>query len=74
MKSMLEKEFATPVRWVEVESGNTFENARASGRILREAGMGKVYLVTHSGHMRRAVQHVADAIVDANLLFSLVSV
>ena len=59
MKSVLEKEFATPVRWVEVESGNTFENARASARILREAGRGKVYLVTHSGHMRRAVQAFA---------------
>ena len=59
MKSVLESEFATPVRWVEVESGNTFENARASARILREAGIGKVYLVTHSAHMRRAVQAFA---------------
>ena len=59
MKSALEKEFATPVQWIEVESRTTFENARASARILREAGIGKVYLVTHSTHMRRAVQAFA---------------
>ena len=59
MKSVLENEFSTPVRWIETESKNTFENARASARILREAGIGKVYLVTHSFHMRRAVQAFA---------------
>lgn len=59
MKSVLENEFSTPVRWIEVESKNTFENARASARILREAGIGKVFLVTHSFHMRRAVQAFA---------------
>ena len=59
MKSVLENEFGTPVRWIEVESMNTFENARASARILREAGIGKVYLVTDSMHMRRAVQAFA---------------
>ena len=56
MKSALEKEFSTPVRWVEAESKTTYENARESARILREAGIGKVFLVTHSFHMRRAVQ------------------
>jgi uncharacterized SAM-binding protein YcdF (DUF218 family) len=59
MKSVLENEFLTPVRWVEVESQNTFENARASARILRAAGIGKVFLVTDSFHMRRAVQAFA---------------
>ena len=59
MKSVLENEFSTPVRWIEVESTNTLENARASARILREAGIGKVFLVTHSFHMRRAVQAFA---------------
>lgn len=59
MKAVLENEFATPVRWIEVESMNTFENARASARILRAAGIGKVFLVTDSFHMRRAVQAFA---------------
>jgi uncharacterized SAM-binding protein YcdF (DUF218 family) len=59
MKAVLENEFGTPVRWIEVESMNTFENARASARILREAGIGRVYLVTDSLHMRRSVQAFA---------------
>jgi len=59
MKSVLENEFATPVRWIEVNSMNTFENARESARILREAGIDRIFLVTHSFHMRRAVQAFA---------------
>lgn len=59
MKAVLENEFATTVRWVEVESRNTFENARASARILGPAGIGKVFLVTDFFHMRRAVQAFA---------------
>lgn len=56
MKAALEKEFSTPVLWIETESRNTLENARFSARILKEAGVGKVLLVTDSIHMRRAVQ------------------
>lgn len=59
MKATLENEFAIPVQWIEVESGDTFENARASAKILHAANVSKVYLVTHSGHMRRAVQAFA---------------
>ena len=59
MKAVLENEFGTPVRWIEAESRNTFENARASARILRPAGIGKVFLVTDYFHMRRAVQAFA---------------
>ena len=56
MKAVLEKEFSTPVRWIETESRNTLENARFSARILKEAGVGKVLVVTDSIHMRRAIQ------------------
>ena len=59
MKGVLESEFATKVRWIEVQSRNTFENARASARILRAAGIGKVFLVTDFFHMRRAAQAFA---------------
>ena len=59
MKIVLEKEFATPVRWTETESRTTLENASGSARILREAGVSKVYLVTESIHMYRAVQAFA---------------
>ena len=59
MKSVLENDFATPVRWVEVESRNTLENARESARILHKAGVGRAFLVTQSIDMRRAVQSFA---------------
>src|SRR5262249_35064844 len=59
MKTVLEKEFATSVRWIDVESRTTFENARAGARILRAAGIGKIFLVTDYFHMRRAVEAFA---------------
>src|SRR6185295_7938473 len=46
MKDVLEHEFSTTVRWIEAESRNTFDSARAISRILRPAGVGKVLLVT----------------------------
>lgn len=59
MKSVLEKEFSTPVKWAETKSQTTFENARNSAPILRKAGIAKVYLVTTAAHMRRAMQAFA---------------
>ena len=59
MKSVLESEFAAPVRWTEAVSRNTYENARESARILRAAGIGRVLLVTDALHMQRAVQAFA---------------
>ena len=59
MKSVLEKEFSTPVEWAETKSKTTFENARNSAPLLRKAGVTKVYLVTTATHMRRAMQAFA---------------
>jgi len=50
----LQDEFKVPVRWLEHNSKNTFENARESARILRSDGIDTIYLVTHAFHMRRA--------------------
>lgn len=55
MRSILENEFGVPVRWVESRSLNTRENARFSARILRQAGIRRIYLVSHSWHLSRAV-------------------
>lgn len=55
MRSILENEFGIPVRWVESKSLNTRENARFSARILRQAGVRRIYLVSHSWHLPRAV-------------------
>ena len=43
-----------PVRWVEAQSLSTYENAQLSTRMLQQAGIGKIYLVTHAWHMPRA--------------------
>jgi uncharacterized SAM-binding protein YcdF (DUF218 family) len=56
MKQVLEQEFNVPVQWVEEESDNTFENARLSRVMLKQAGIDRIYLVTHAWHMARAVQ------------------
>ena len=55
MKSVLEQEFKVPVRWTEEASDNTLENARYSYQLLQQAGIKRIYLVTHSWHMPRAV-------------------
>lgn len=54
MKRTLEQALATPVRWTEEVSRDTGENAMFSARILREAGVERVILVTQAYHMPRA--------------------
>ncbi len=54
MKQVLENEFNVPVRWAEGESDNTLENARLSRDILKQAGINRIYLVSHAWHLPRA--------------------
>jgi len=54
MQATLEKDFGVKARWVEDRSADTGENARFSAPILHKAGIGRVLLVTHAWHMRRA--------------------
>ena len=54
MRDVLESDFKVPVKWIESESINTRENAVFSQQILRQAGIGSVYLVTQAWHMPRA--------------------
>jgi uncharacterized SAM-binding protein YcdF (DUF218 family) len=56
MRIVLEQDFRVPVRWTEDESDNTFENALHSFRILQQAGIHKIYLVTHAWHMPRSAE------------------
>jgi len=56
MKRVLEREFNVPVQWVEGDSDNTFENARLSYPLLAQAGVRRIYLVTHAWHMPRAAR------------------
>ena len=55
MDQSLKDDFQTPVRWVEAESADTWENARFSAKILHAANINSVYVVTHAWHMRRAM-------------------
>lgn len=56
MKQVLEHEFNVPVHWIEVASDNTLENAQLCRQMLKQAGISRIYLVTHAWHMPRAVQ------------------
>lgn len=55
MRETLEREFGTPVRWVEARADNTRENALFSAAMLKMAGIGRIYLVSHAWHLPRAI-------------------
>jgi uncharacterized SAM-binding protein YcdF (DUF218 family) len=55
MAASLHEDFAVVPKWLEERSQDTWENARLSAAILRGAGVGSVYVVTHAWHMRRAL-------------------
>ena len=65
MAASMAADFNVPVRWAEASSGTTWENARFSVPILRAAGVGRIYLVTHAWHMRRALLAFRRAGMDA---------
>jgi uncharacterized SAM-binding protein YcdF (DUF218 family) len=54
MRQTLQLDFHVPVQWSESGSNNTLENARLSYRLLKSAGLTRIYLVTHAWHMPRA--------------------
>ncbi len=56
MKSVLEQEFNVSVRWVEDASDNTLESARYSHQLLQQAGIKRIYLITHAWHIPRAAR------------------
>jgi uncharacterized SAM-binding protein YcdF (DUF218 family) len=55
MADSMEHDFQVPVQWVEDRAGDTWENAQFSAIMLREHGIGSVYVVTQAWHMRRAL-------------------
>jgi len=54
-QSLIE-EFKTEVRWREIKSRSTDENAQFSAEILLPQKRNTILLVTHSYHMKRAVR------------------
>ena len=61
MSKILKEEYHVPVRWVEKLANNTLENAQHSARLLNQAGIQRVLLVTHAFHMARALRIFEDA-------------
>jgi len=55
MADSMAGDFGVPVRWTEATSLTTWENAKYSAAILGDAGIHRVYLVTHAWHMRRSL-------------------
>lgn len=54
MARVLRQDFQVPVKWLEEASINSAQNAALSARLLREAGISRILLVTDALHMVRA--------------------
>jgi uncharacterized SAM-binding protein YcdF (DUF218 family) len=61
MQVTLIRDFGITPRWVENKSGDTFENARFSSRILHADRIQRVILVTSSAHEWRAAHEFMSA-------------
>jgi uncharacterized SAM-binding protein YcdF (DUF218 family) len=55
MQHILQSEYGLSAKWVEDASSTTWENARFSAPLLKQAGVHRIALVTHAWHLRRAV-------------------
>lgn len=55
MAQFLERDFNTPVRWVEGRAHDTHENALFSAAMLQGSGIHRIILVTSGMHMARSV-------------------
>ncbi len=55
MARTLARDFGIKARWIERRSQDTSANARESARMLSEAGVRRVFLVTQAYHMPRAL-------------------
>jgi uncharacterized SAM-binding protein YcdF (DUF218 family) len=55
LQQVLQDEYAIAPRWVEDAARTTWDNARLSAPLLKQAGVQRIALVTHAWHLRRAV-------------------
>ena len=56
MKDAVERDFGGKVKWTEVESRDTAENAAYSARLLKADGVSRIALVSQSWHLTRAIE------------------
>ena len=61
MSATLARDLGVRVRWAENQSGDTYENARFSARILKADGIHRILLVTSSAHEWRAAREFTGA-------------
>jgi uncharacterized SAM-binding protein YcdF (DUF218 family) len=61
MSLTLARDLGVHARWIENQSGDTFENARFSARILQPDGIRRIILVTSSPHEWRAAREFTGA-------------
>ena len=54
MQQALENEYGIRPQWVETHALTTWDNARLSAPLLRQAGINRIVLITHAWHLRRA--------------------
>jgi uncharacterized SAM-binding protein YcdF (DUF218 family) len=59
MTTSLARDFGVTPRWVDGQSRDTYENAHFSARLLREAGVHRIILVTSGTHLWRASHEFA---------------
>jgi len=65
-------EFNRPLRWVESSARDTNENGQYSVKMMRDAGMRRVVVVTHGFHMQRALAAFERAARRENVQMSFV--
>lgn len=61
MSTTLSRDLGVNARWIENQSGDTFENARFSARLLRPAGVHRIIVVTSASHEWRAAHEFMAA-------------
>ena len=61
MTATLSRSLGVSARWIENQSGDTFENARFSARLLRPSDIHRIIVVTSSAHEWRAAHEFMAA-------------
>ena len=73
MQHILTSEYGISPRWIEEAALTTWDNARLSAPLLKQAGVQRIALVTHAWHLRRAVplfEAQGLSVVPAGIQFS----
>lgn len=65
MRTAYAEEFGITVRWVEPRARDTRDNAELSAAMLREAGIGRAFVVSHAWHLPRALEAFARTGLEA---------